>query len=142
MLPQLANTDQLLLGNTFSPDEQGRKRSERLQPGALVGQGGQAHPWQRLTEDTWDVLEIDEVQDIGRHSPAGVFTEPENLDRDTGCCDVLERFAERLAVGGRDHDSGEALAVPERDVLEPVRIDTAVFIDLRNRTSGVKGKSG
>ncbi len=74
--------------DSSAPDEQGRQWTERLQPGALVGQGLEAHPWERLTEDAGDVLEIDEVQDVGRDRPAGVLAEPENLHRHAGCCDV------------------------------------------------------
>ena len=44
-------------------------------------------------------------EDIGRDSPTRVLAESEHLNGDSGCCDVLERFAEGLTVGGRDHDS-------------------------------------
>ena len=107
MRPQLANTDRTPTRQHFTPDEQGGQRSERLQPGALVGQGVEAHPRQRLAEDAGDVLEVDELEDVGGDRPARVLTEAEYLNRDAGRGDVLQRFAESLTVGGGDHDPGQ-----------------------------------
>src|SRR5690606_18992144 len=86
---------------------------------------------QRFAEHTGNVLEIEELDDLGGHRPAGVLAETEHLGRDALLSEPFEGLTERLPVGGGHHDTGETLPVPQLDVAQHVGVDIAVLVDLR-----------